>query len=127
MGYQELIAPQPNERDLDGDVVTYRAPPPPVRTELLTPSEPQSERENASQFWKMVQVLVRRRWTILAVLLLGAGYAALSSLRVVPIYSAVATLEVQSQETQIVEGANVGPQQTADTEFMETQFELIKS
>jgi capsular exopolysaccharide synthesis family protein len=83
--------------------------------------------DRAAQFWSIFQTLLRRRWLILAVLVLGVSAAAALTLMRVPQYRASATLEVQRQQTQIMEGAEVEPMTIADAEHMATQYELLKS
>jgi capsular exopolysaccharide synthesis family protein len=124
MSYRDLIA-RAQDPEGTGDVVQYR------RQELvatqIVAGAPDDVDDNASQFWRMLQVLLRRRWTILAVLALGASYASYAAWQSTPLYAATATLEVQPQESQLLEGGNVQPLAVADAEFMGTQYELIKS
>ena len=91
----------------------------------------QEEREpvvdRANQFWSILQTLLRRRWLILAVLVTGLSIAATLTLLRVPQFRSSATLEVQRQETQIIEGADVEPATIADAEHMATQYELLRS
>lgn len=86
-----------------------------------------NEGDGASKFWSILQMLLRRRWFILAVLVLGMSVAASLTLMRVPQFRASATLEVQRQQAQIIEGADVEPMTIADAEHMATQYELLKS
>ena len=76
--------------------------------------------DRAGQFWSILQTLLRRRWLILAVLVLGVGASTTLTLLKTPLFRASATLEVQRQETQIIEGADVQPSTIADAEHMAT-------
>jgi succinoglycan biosynthesis transport protein ExoP len=113
-----------NDLDAAGGVVPYRK----ASTSLqLVEEERHEEGDGASRFWSILQTLLRRRWLILAVLVLGVSIAASLTLMRVPQYRASATLEVQRQQTQIIEGADVEPTTIADAEHMATQYELLKS
>lgn len=110
--------------DAGGGVVPYRK----ASTALqLVEEDPYEAGDGASKFWSIFQTLLRRRWLILAVLVIGVSIAAALTLMRVPQYRASATLEVQRQQTQIIEGADVEPTTIADAEHMATQYELLKS
>lgn len=81
----------------------------------------------AHQFWKILQSLLRRRWLIIAVVVVGLSAAAAWTLTRTPLFRASATLEVQRQEVTIIEGAEVAPTTVADAEHMATQNALLKS
>ncbi|ADM10319.1 exopolysaccharide biosynthesis protein [Parvularcula bermudensis HTCC2503] len=87
----------------------------------------QTESSIANNFWQMVRIVLSFKWLILAITLLGSGISAVMVLNATPLYRTEATIEVQKQETQIIEGSNVDPVTIADAEFMATQFELLKS
>lgn len=79
------------------------------------------------QFWDAVGVILSRKWLILALVVVGLALAAFLSLRATPMYRAVATIEIQREEMQIIEGAGVDQPSIADAEFMATQYELLQS
>lgn len=83
--------------------------------------------QDSIDFWALAQILLSRKWMILAITILGMAIAFVLTLRVVPLYAATATIEIQQQEIQIIEGANVGPDVVADSTYMETQFRLLRS
>lgn len=83
--------------------------------------------DEAINVWDLLQVFLRRKWMILAITLLGVSIATILTLRVTPMYRATATVEVQRQETQIIEGASVDPAVVADGQYMETQYALLRS
>ena len=78
-------------------------------------------------FWGTARALWRRKFIILSILILGTSAATLLTLRQMPLYKATATIEIQRQETRIMEGADVEPVSTADAEYMATQYALLKS
>lgn len=78
-------------------------------------------------FWSTMQVILARKWMILSITLIGVIIGAMLALRATPMYKSAATIEIQRQETQIMEGANVDPVVVADAEYMATQYELLRS
>ncbi|MEM6415966.1 MAG: polysaccharide biosynthesis tyrosine autokinase [Pseudomonadota bacterium] len=86
-----------------------------------------AEEASGIQFWDILKTLLRWRWLILAIGLLGGALGVVVILQTVPLYSATATIEIQPQEKQILEGASIEPSFVADAEFMATQYTLLKS
>ena len=89
--------------------------------------EPYDDKEEELDLWAVVGVLFRRKWMILAIILLGACAGALYAFTSTPLYQATATIEIQRQQTRIMESAEVEPVVVADAEFMATQYALLKS
>lgn len=83
--------------------------------------------EDGFDFWGTVRILLGRKWMILAITLIGVIASALMTLQVVPLYRATATIEVQRQETQILDQNAVDPVVIADAEYMQTQYALLQS
>lgn len=110
-----------------GGVVPYRSSSTALQV-IANRAEPENVPiDRAGQFWSILQTLMRRRWLILAVLVIGVGASTALTLLKTPLFRASATLEVQRQETQIIEGADVQPSTIADAEHMATQYALLKS
>lgn len=78
-------------------------------------------------FWGALRIVLRRKFMILAVVVLGTVVAAVLTLRVTPLYQATATIEVQREETRIIASGSVEPSTIADGEYMATQYALLKS
>lgn len=118
------MADVPRERRLFGETPGGRAGVVPYRrgsTDLQVVQQDDEEGAgNANQFWSVLRTLLRRRWLILAVLVTGLSIAATLTLLRVPQFRSSATLEIQRQETQIIEGADVEPATIADAEHMAT-------
>lgn len=89
--------------------------------------EPYDDYEGGFDFWTTLRTLLRRKFMIAAIVILGTLVAAVLTLRVVPLYRATATIEIQRQETRIMESGSVEPASIADNEFMATQYALLKS
>ena len=89
--------------------------------------DPYEEEGQGFDFWGVMQTLLRRKFMIAAIMIIGTAAAMLLTLREVPLYRATATIEVQREETRIIEGADVAPVTVADSEYMATQYALLKS
>ena len=103
----------------------------PFRKTSISLHQPQDEQQeppnSAAQFWAIVDMVLRRRWLIFAILVTGVSVGAFLTMMRVPRFSASTTLEIQRQQTQIIQGADVEPLAVADAEHMSTQYELLKS
>jgi capsular exopolysaccharide synthesis family protein len=115
------------EREETGGVVPFRRAQGGLQVVGDVRDAGESRPDGANQFWSVLQTLLRRRWLILAVLLAGLSASAAFTLTKVPRYRASASLEVQRQETQILEGKDVQPVTIADAEHMATQYALLRS
>jgi len=85
------------------------------------------EREDELDLGAMIVLFWRRKWMILAITLVGALAAALYVFTATPLFQATATIEIQRQQTRIMESSEVEPVTIADAEFMATQNALLKS
>jgi succinoglycan biosynthesis transport protein ExoP len=112
----------------ESGVIAYRRPPQGLQlvSDVVDEGIVATE-DRAAQFWSIFQTLMRRRWLILVVLLVGLAVSATVTLLRTPIYRASASLEVQRQESQIIQGGEVQPTTIADAEHMATQYALLKS
>lgn len=100
------------------------------RTRMLYPSDLEYEEateQGGLDFWRVLQVVLSRKWMILAITIVGVAMSFVLTLREIPMYWATATIEIQRQEVQILEGTNVGPDLVADATYMETQYRLLRS
>ena len=92
--------------------------------------EPQpAEAEAGGEFdaRQFLGMLLRRAWLIVGILFLGLAGATGYVLSVKPQYRAVASVEVQRQESQIIKEGEVQPMTIADREHMATQIALLRS
>lgn len=102
----------------------------PDRGNMLYPSDltyQEEPEQDGFDFWAILRIVLSRKWMILAITILGLAAAFVLTLRVVPLYQATATIEIQPQEVQIFEGSNVGPDLVADNTYMETQYRIMRS
>jgi capsular exopolysaccharide synthesis family protein len=114
------------DSDPDSGVVPYRRQ---AALQLVADEQEAESRieDRAAQFWAIFRTLLRRRWLILGVLVVGLSGAAALTLTKTPLYRSSATLEVQRQETKIIKSDDVQPDTIADAEHMATQYALLKS
>ncbi len=75
---------------------------------------------------KYVALLVKHRWMILASMLVCLAIGVGITLLTTPIYRANATLQINRDVAQIVEGQDLKGENTG-AEFYQTQYELLKS
>lgn len=83
--------------------------------------------DDGFNFWDTLRILLRRKWMILGIAVFGVAIGVILTLQVTPMYKAVSTIEVQREETRIIEGASVDPAVIADDQYMETQYALLQS
>lgn len=102
----------------------------PDRANFLYPSDvgyyDEPEKEGVD-FWGVVRIVMSRKWMILAITLIGVALSIALTLRVTPLYSATATIEIQQQDVQVIEGTAVGPTYYGGDAYMETQYRLLRS
>lgn len=85
---------------------------------------PQDGTGSLAAYW---QILLRRRWTVLAIMVVITVLTALNSFRTKPVYKAAARIEVES-DTPPMQMLNQVYQQTqTDADFLRTQIEILKT
>lgn len=118
-----------------GSLVTYQ---PPADTTLATPPPPppvhptlptKIHEPSLLDYW---HVLVRRKWTIFAFLLVTLTIVTVFSLRMAPRYEAAGRIAVyrESQDNLGMKGSSGGAVNTSDVEssvLLETQVQILKS
>ena len=95
--------------------------------EELEPNGWAEEGDEGVDLREMLKTVIRWRWLILAVGLLGILISVVAILRTTPLYKANATIEIRKEETQIIESGNIEPVAIADAEYMATQYALLQS
>jgi len=76
-------------------------------------------------YWR---VLVKRRWLILGILATVVALTLVWTLVTPPIYRSTAVLQIDNEEQQVVQqGTLKGQSVGADPQFLQTQYELLKS
>ena len=77
--------------------------------------------------WDILRVLQRWWWLIVAILLLGLLMTGYFVSRTTPVYMASSVLEVKQQERQILDQNSEVEDFVVNSEFFNTQVELLKS
>ena len=75
-------------------------------------------------YWR---ILVKRRWLVLSILAGVVALALLTTLMATPIYRATAVLQLEKQGQQVVQEAVQPSDWGWDPDFLQTQYELIRS
>lgn len=74
-------------------------------------------------YWR---ILVKRRWLVLGALAAAATLSLLLTLMATPIYRATAVMQIDKEEEKVVQVGGVATQ-GADPQFLQTQYELLRS
>ncbi len=98
-----------------------------VSTAVLEPEPQASEDAPEINIRQFLATLFRRAWLIVGIFIVGISAATAYVLLEEPEYRAIASLEVQRQESQIIKEGEVQPTVVADGEHMATQVALLKS
>ena len=73
-------------------------------------------------------ILLKRRWLILSILVGVVALALLKTLTTTPMYRATAVLQLEKRGTEVVQVGGMQPDSYGwDPDFLQTQYELIKS
>ncbi|MEO6154482.1 MAG: polysaccharide biosynthesis tyrosine autokinase [Thermomonas sp.] len=74
-------------------------------------------------------ILVKRRWLILSILAGVIALALLATLMATPIYRATAVLQLEKEGSQVFQAQGIQPDDGGgrDPDFLQTQYELLKS
>jgi capsular exopolysaccharide synthesis family protein len=96
--------------------------------DLLTERESDKDDEsiNFMEYWR---ILVKRRWTVVATLVMVLVIALVNTLLTTPIYRATASLQLQRASLQVVQegGVNAPGEWSGSEDFQRTQIELLRS
>src|SRR5258707_7397104 len=95
----------------------------PVNYPFAHPGEHDGSGSLAS-YW---QVLLRRRWTVLAVMVVVTTFVALSTFKTKPVYKSIARIEVEPDTPQIPVLNDVYQQSQGDQDFLRTQIQIIQT
>ncbi len=74
-----------------------------------------------------LRILVKRRWTVLAVFLLALALAALQAFTATPIYQATVQILIERQPPRVLETQNQPYDVYSSEEFYQTQYKLLES
>lgn len=74
-----------------------------------------------------LHVALKRKWIILSITLAFVTLGGVRTLLMTPLYSATARVQIDREAVKLVEGGSVSPSEEGGSDFMRTQFELLKS
>ena len=72
-------------------------------------------------------MVVKRRWLILGIALAFFVLGGVRILLQTPLYTATVRIQIEREAAKIVEGGTTSPVETGSTDFLRTQYELLKS
>ncbi|HRO88711.1 MAG TPA: GumC family protein, partial [Chiayiivirga sp.] len=75
-------------------------------------------------YWR---ILVKRKWLVLGVLGTVVALALVATLMMPPVYRATAVLQIDRESLQVMQVEGVGTAEGAAPDFLQTQYELLKS
>lgn len=90
------------------------------------PAEERSDDRDKIDLLAYWRFLVKRRWLILGVLGTVAALSLLLTLMATPTYRATAVMQIENEEQTIMQVGGVSGR-SADPQFLQTQYELLKS
>lgn len=90
------------------------------------PAEERSDDRDKIDLLAYWRLLVKRRWLILGVLGTVAALSLLLTLMATPTYRATAVMQIENEEQTIMQVGGVSGR-SADPQFLQTQYELLKS
>src|SRR5690554_4698023 len=96
------------------------------RNQQLPPAA-QQEDDDEIDLLKLWSVIWRRKWSIMALTLVVAMITVLIVLSLTPIYRAAATLLIEQKKANVVSIEQVYGLEGSGNEYLQTQFELLKS
>jgi capsular exopolysaccharide synthesis family protein len=93
--------------------------------ELRQAEHPVEDETSLLDYWRM---LVKRKWTVLAVAFVIALFGLVDTLLTVPMYRATSTIQIEGEQLNVVNMEGVTPgESSADAQFYETQYQLLGS
>lgn len=74
-----------------------------------------------------LRIITRRRWLILAITAVILTLGTIRVLMQTPLYTATVRIQIDRSVAKVVEGGNISPTEGSDSEFLRTQYELLRS
>ena len=72
-------------------------------------------------------MVLKRKWLILGIVLVFFVLGGIATLLQTPLYSATVRIQIEHEPAKIVEGGSTSPAEARSTDFLRTQYELLKS
>ncbi len=77
-------------------------------------------------FFDLLRIVIKRKWLILAIVMVSVTIGGLRTLMITPIYTATVRIQIDTKALKIVEGGQV-EQTESGGDFLRTQIELLRS
>jgi succinoglycan biosynthesis transport protein ExoP len=121
-----------DSRDSRGQLVTSTPSLPAARDPygpLIGYVEPASDsaEQLAAKLFEYWRIFKKRKWLILGIVVACVTLNGVRTLMETPLYTATVRLQIDTNVAKIVEGDNVMPVDTSDSDFMSTQYELLQT
>lgn len=84
-------------------------------------------RDYADVIKDYLRVINRRRWLILTITAVILTFGTIHVLMQTPLYTATVRIQIDRSVAKVVDAGNVSPAEGADSEFLRTQYELLRS
>jgi capsular exopolysaccharide synthesis family protein len=98
----------------------------PLTAQMLA-ADSQDDRDEIDllAYWR---ILVKRRWLILGIVATGAVLSLLATLMTTPLYRSTAIMQIDNEQQEVMQlGGFAGSFSRWDPEFLETQYQLLRS
>jgi polysaccharide biosynthesis transport protein len=76
------------------------------------------------EYWR---IITKRKWLILSIIGSCVALGVLITLMQTPHYTSTVRLQIDRNVAKVVEGGSTAPVETADADFLKTQYELLQS
>lgn len=95
--------------------------------ELQGPAQP-AEDDSQIDLMTYWRIIVKRRWTVISMVVAAVALAVIQTLMTTPLYRATAVLQIDREPIRVLNTEGVIPSESVwDENFYQTQFELLKS
>lgn len=91
----------------------------------FAPARPAGEEEEGVDLLQYWRIIVKRRWTVLSVMVAGLALAVIQTMMTTPLYQATATIQIDYEPLRVVNAEGVLPQ--SDYTYLPTQLEVLRS
>ena len=88
---------------------------------------PEEENDLANSLRQYVHILLKRKWLILSLTLLFFVLGGVRAAMKTPLYSSTARIQIDREPGKVIEGGSTSPSEEGGTEFLRTQYEILKS
>jgi polysaccharide biosynthesis transport protein len=88
---------------------------------------PEEGNDLANSLRQYLHILLKRKWLILSLTLVFFVLGGIRGAMKTPLYSSTARIQIDREPGKIIEGGSTSPSEEGGTEFLRTQYEILKS